>query len=160
MGKTTKIKAAKFSKKAHVESSHTTTAGKKMLCTHRKPTTTAKASQQTDSSNNKLEGPATNTLTLKIPAHVVWNKYPECTEHLLNYLDAYSDVTIKLFSDSTQAVNLERCSKLTAKSNKSATYLQVVNSIFSIDEDAAVCADFATNPNKYVKAVDNYISNM
>ena len=159
MGRTTKNKAAKSPKKAHVESSHTTTAGKKTLRARRKPTTTAKASQQTDSSNDELEGPATDTLTLKIPACVVWDKYPECTEHLLDYLDAHSDVTIKLFSDSTQAVNSEGRSKLTAKSNKSAAYLQVADGIFSIDEDAAVRADFATNPNKYAKAVDNYISN-
>jgi hypothetical protein len=48
---------------------------------------------------------------------------------------------------------------LTAKSNKAAAYLQLADGIFSIDDDAAVRADFSTNPNKYVKAVDNYITN-
>ena len=38
--------------------------------------------------------------SFKVPAHVVWNKYPEHIECLLNYLDAYPDVAIKLFEDS------------------------------------------------------------
>ncbi len=69
------------------------------------------------------------------------------------------DVAIKLFGDSTQAAKLEGCSKLTAKSNKAAAYLQVADSIFSIDDDATVQADFTANPNKHVKVVDNYITN-
>jgi hypothetical protein len=81
-------------------------------------------------------------------------------ECLLNYLDAYSDVAIKLFGNSTQAAKSEGHSKLTAKSNKGAAYLQVVDSIFFVNYDAAVLADFATNLNKYAKAIDNYITNM
>ena len=118
--------------------------------------------QQLASSDDKLEEPATNTLslTLKILACVVWDKYPEHTEHLLDYLDAYPDVAIKLFGDSTQAANSEGHSKLTAKLNKGAAYVQVADGIFSVDNDAAIQADFKTNPNKYAKAVDNYITNM
>jgi hypothetical protein len=97
--------------------------------------------------------------TLKIPARVVWDKYPERTECLLDYLDTHPDVAIKLFGNSTQAAKSKGRSKLTAKSNKGAAYLQVVDGIFSIDNDLAVRADFATNPNKYAKAVDNYITN-
>ena len=81
-------------------------------------------------------------------------------EHLLDYLDAHSDVAIKLFRDSTQTTKTEGHSKLTAKSNKAFAYLQVADSVFSIDDDAAVQADFSTNPNKYVKAIDNYITNI
>ena len=113
-----------------------------------------------DASDDEPEEPTTDIPTLKIPACVVWDRYPERTERLLDYLDAHVDVAIKLFGDSTQAAKLEGCSKLTAKSNKAATYLQVADGIFSIDDDAGVRADFATNPNKYAKAVDNYITNM
>ena len=81
-------------------------------------------------------------------------------KRLLNYLNAHPDVAIKLFGDSTQTAKSEGHSKLTAKSNKGAAYLQVANGIFFIDEEAAIQADFVTNPNKYAKAVDNYISNM
>jgi hypothetical protein len=117
--------------------------------------------QQSASSNNELEEPAIDTLslTLKIPARVVWDKYPECTEHLLDYLDAHPDVAIKLFGDSTQAANSEGHFKLTAKLNKGAAYVQVADGIFSVDNDAVIWADFKTNPNKYAKAVDNYITN-
>lgn len=59
-------------------------------------------------------------------------------EYLLNYLDAHPDVTIKLFGNSTQATKSEGCFKLTTKSNKAATYLQVADGIFSIDNDAAI----------------------
>ena len=67
---------------------------------------------------------------------------------------------IKLFGDSTQVAKLEGHIKLTAKLNKAAAYLQVADGIFSVDDDAAIRADFTTNLNKYVKAVDNYITNM
>jgi hypothetical protein len=157
MGKTTKAKA-KSPKKSHVEPSHT--AVKKTGCGCRKATITT--TQQSASSDDELEEPATNTLslTLKILAHVVWDKYPEHTECLLDYLDAHPDVAIKRFGDSTQAANSEGCSKLTAKSNKGATYVQVADGIFSVNNNAAIWANFKTNPNKYAKAVDNYITNM
>jgi hypothetical protein len=140
-----------------MEPSHT--AVKKTGCGCRKATTTM--TQQLASSDDELEEPATDTLslTLKILACVVWDKYPERMEHLLDYLDAYPDVAIKLFGDSTQAANSEGCSKLTAKSNKGATYVQVADGIFSVDNDAVIWADFKTNPNKYAKAINNYITN-
>jgi hypothetical protein len=81
------------------------------------------------------------------------------SERLLDYLDAHPDVAIKLFGDSTQAAKSEGRSKLTAKSNKITGYLQVAEGVFSIDNDVAVRTDFATNPSKYAKAIDNYITN-
>ena len=110
-------------------------------------------------SEDEVEEPAGDAITLKIPVRVVWDKYPERTEHLLDFLDSHPDVAIKLFGDSTQVARLEGRSKMTAKTNKAATYLQVAEGIFSIDENPAVRADFKTNPNKYMKAVDNYITN-
>lgn len=154
----TKSKAAKSPKKSRMEASHT--EGKRTGRTRRK-TATAMASnaKQSEASNDEVEEPATNTHTLKVPARIVWDKYPERTERLLDYLDAHPDVAIKLFGDSTQTAKLEGRSKLTAKSNKGAAYLQLANGIFSIDDDPAIRADFVTNPNKYAKAIDNYITN-
>jgi hypothetical protein len=117
----------------------------------------ASEAQPSESSDDVVEEP--ETLTVKVPARVVWDKYPERTERLLDYLDAHPDVAIKLFGDSTQAAKSEGRSKLTAKSNKGAAYLQVADGIFSVDENPAVRADFTANPNKYAKAVDNYITN-
>ena len=117
--------------------------------------------QQPEPSNdNDLDETATDTLTLKIPACVVWDKYPERTEHLLDYLDTHPDITIKLFGDFTQSAKSEGHSKLTAKSNKASVYLQLADGIFSLDNDPTIRADFMTNPNKYAKAMDNYITNM
>jgi hypothetical protein len=156
MGKTTKPKASRSPKKTRAESSST---GTKRTGRVRRKTTAASEAQPSEVSDDELEGPPPDTLTFKIPVRVVWDKYPERTERLLDYLDAHPDVGIKLFGDSTQTAKLEGRSKLTAKSNKAAAYLQVADGIFSIDDDAAVRADFATNPNKYAKAVDNYITN-
>ena len=158
MAKTTKPKAAKSPKKSLAESSHT---GSQKKGRGRRKTTAAIASdaQKSEASDDELEEPATVIPTLKIPARVVWDKYPERTERLLDYLDAHADVAIKLFGDSTQAAKSEGRSKMTAKSNKGAAYLQVADGIFSIDDDPGVRADFQTNPSKYAKAVDNYITN-
>lgn len=116
---------------------------------------------QSEASDDELEDPTSpaTTSTLKAPVCIVWDKYPERTEHLLDYLNAHPDVTLKLFGDSTQAARLEGRTKLTAKSNKGTAYLQVADGIFSVDNDPAVRADFATNPSKYAKAADNYITN-
>ena len=153
MGNSTRAKAAKSPKKPRAESSQA--GSKRNGRARRKPvTTTTGEAQKSETSNDEVEEPG-----LKVPARVVWDKYPERTERLLDYLDAHPDVAIKLFGDSTQAAKLEGRSKLTAKSNKTAAYLQVADGIFSVDENPAVRADFTTNPNKYAKAVDNYITN-
>ena len=157
MHKTTKATATKSPKQSHKDSS--STKGKKTGHV-RKKTTAAIASQaqQSEASDDELKEPATDA-ALKAPARIVWDKYPERTERLLDYLDAHPDVTIKLFRDSTQVAKSEGRTKLTAKSNKTTGYLQVADGIFSIDDDEAVWADFAANPNKYAKAVDNHIIN-
>ncbi|KAI0264294.1 hypothetical protein BGY98DRAFT_1103566 [Russula aff. rugulosa BPL654] len=79
----------------------------------------ASDAKQSEASNDEVEEPATNTRALKVPAHVA----------------------IKLFGDSTQTAKLEGRSKLTAKSNKGAAYLQLANGIFSIDDDPAIRTD-------------------
>ena len=80
---------------------------------------------QSEANNNELNDPISpaTTSTPKAPVHIVWEKYPEHTERLLDYLDAHPDVALKLFRDSTQAARLEGCAKLTAKSNKGTAYL-------------------------------------
>jgi hypothetical protein len=95
----------------------------------------------------------------KAPARVVWDRYPMRTERLLDYLESHVDVALKLFGDSTRVAKTEGRSKVTAKSNKATAYLQVADGVFSLDEDATVRADFISNPTKYAKAVDNYITN-
>ena len=96
----------------------------------------------------------------KAPARVVWDKYPARTERLLDFLDAHADVALKLFGDSTKSAKSEGRSKVTAKSNKAAAYMLLADAIFSVDNDPLIRSDFASNPNKYMKAVDNYIANM
>jgi hypothetical protein len=160
MAKTAKLKAVKSQKRPHVESSRA--ASKKTGRVRRKTTAAMGSEAQSEAStSDEVEEPTPDTLTvtLKIPARIVWDKYPKRTERLLDYLDAHPEVAIKLFGDSTQAAKSEGRSKLTAKSNKAAAYLQVADGVFSIDEDAAIRADYATNPNKYAKAIDNYITN-
>jgi hypothetical protein len=78
----------------------------------------------------------------------------------LNPPNTNMDVAIKLFGDSTQLAKTEGHSKLTAKSSKATAYLQVAKGMFSIDENPGIRSDFKTNPNKYVKAVNNYITNI
>jgi hypothetical protein len=138
MGKTTKPKAAKSPKKTCAKS---TSTGSKRTgqseCACRKAAA-AVASKAQEFSDDELIEPISDTLTLKIPACVIWDKYPKHMEHLLNYLDAHPDVRIKLFEDSTQTAKLEGCSKLTAKSSKAAAYLQVADGIFSINDDAVI----------------------
>ena len=95
----------------------------------------------------------------RAPARVVWDKYPVRTERLLDYLDTHTDVALKLFGDSTKAAKSESRPKVTAKSSKGTAYLQLAEGIFSIDEDPAIRSDFTSNPTKYAKAVDNYITN-
>jgi hypothetical protein len=110
MVKTIKPKAAKSPRKSFAEPSHT--SGKKTGWAHKKTTASIPSNAlQSKASNNKLEEPAFKVPTIKIPACVVWDKYPECTEHLLDFLDIHIDIAIKLFGDSTQAANLEGCSK-------------------------------------------------
>jgi hypothetical protein len=156
MAKTTKPKAAKSLQ------AKSSTGGKRAGRTRRKPGAEAQAAQKFEVSNDKHEdstSPAANTPALKVPVCIVWDKYPERTEHLLDYLDAHPDVAVKLFRDSTQAAKLEGRSKLTAESNKGAAYLQLADGIFSVDNDPAIRGDFTTNPSKYAKAIDNYITN-
>ncbi|KAH9952701.1 hypothetical protein BGW80DRAFT_1259937 [Lactifluus volemus] len=137
MGKTKKVKVLKSPKK----SPNAVSRNKgRCACNLRKRTAAAIASdaQQSEGSSDEPEESVPDTPALKVPARVVWDKYPEHMERLLDYLDAHPDVAIKLFGDSTQATKLEGRSKLTAKSNKSTGYLQVADGVFSIDNDVAV----------------------
>jgi len=151
MRKTTKPKVAKSPSKSRLDP-----GSKRTGRARRKPATAVASEAQESEASPDEVGSAP---TLKAPARVVWDKYPERTERLLDFLDAHPDVAIKLFGDSTQTAKLEGRSKLTAKSNKGAGYLQVAEGIFSIDDDPGVRADFVINPSKYAKAVDNYITN-
>jgi len=149
MGKTTKSKVAKSLSKSRSD------PGSKQTGHVRQKTATAVASeaQKYEASPDEVA----SIPTLKTPARVVWDKYPECMKHLLDFLDAHPDVAIKLFRDSTQTAKSEGRSKLTTKLNKGAKYLQFADGVFFIDNDPGVRADFVINPSKYTKAVNNYI---
>ena len=97
----------------------------------------ASEAQHSEASSDELDDLSADPAVRRAPARVVWDRYPMCTEHLLNYLDTHPDVA-KLFGDSTQAAKLEGRSKVTAKSNKSTGYLQVAEGVFSIDDNEAV----------------------
>jgi hypothetical protein len=155
-----KMVAAKSHKKSRKMSTTVEAQGKK-TGRRRKKSAAAIASeaQESDASDGEPDDSLTDATALRAPTRVIWDKYPERTERLLDYLDANPDVAIKLFGDSTKAAKSEGHIKLTAKSNKGAAYLQVADGIFSIDKDEAVRRDFSVNPNKYAKAVDNYITN-
>jgi hypothetical protein len=118
----------------------------------------ASEAHQSEASDGEQEAAAANTQA-RVPGRVVWDKYPARTERLLDYLDAYPDVAIKLFGDSTRAAKSEGRSKMTAKSNKATGYMQLAEGVFSVDDDSVVRDDFNSNPAKYAKAVDNYITN-
>ena len=110
----------------------------------KKPTGASDA--QPDATDDDAEGSGAP----KAPSRVVWDKYPHRTEHLLDYLDAHLDTTLKLFGDSTKTAKQEGCSKLTAKSNKGVAYLQLADGIFSIDEDAAIRSDFSSTQRRSI----------
>ena len=151
MGRSIKSKVAKSPSKSHSDPGR-----KRTGCVRRKTAATrASKAQESEASPDEVA----SVPTLKIPARVVWDKYSECTERLLDFLDTHLEVAIKLFSNSTQTAKSEGHYKLTTKSNKAAGYLQVADGIFSIDNDPGVRADFVINPSKYAKAVDNYITN-
>src|SRR6266436_1823454 len=91
MTKMTKFKVPKSPSKSHIGSS---TGGKKTGRIHQKTAAAvASEAQKSEASGDELEH-ATNALTLKAPARIVWDKFPEWTEHLLDYLDTHTDVTI------------------------------------------------------------------
>ena len=131
MAKMTKLKASRSPKRPHLPVESSYPQGKRSGCVHQK-------TAATEVRDDEPEEPATGALSLKIPGCIIWDKYPEHTEHLLDYLDTHPDVAIKLFSDSTQAAKSEGHSKLTAKSNKGAMYLQLADSVFSVNDDSAV----------------------
>ena len=130
MGRSTKSKVAKSPSKSHLD------PGRKRTGRVRQKTATAGASEAQESEASSDE--VASVPTLKIPVRIVWDKYPECTERLLDFLDTHPEVAIKLFGDSTQTAKSEGCYKLTAKLNKAAGYLQVADGIFSIDDDPGV----------------------
>ena len=125
---------AKKSPKKSAPTEPLCTSGQKIVHEHRKN----EVWQPEPSDDDDLDKTATDTLTLKIPARVVWDKYPECMECLLDYLDTHPNIAIKLFGDSTQSAKSEGCFKLTAKSNKASAYLQLADDIFSLDDNPAI----------------------
>lgn len=63
-----------------------------------------------------------------------------------------------MFSDSTQTAQEEGRLKVTGKDKKVTYYSEIAEQVFlNSAEAAAVHEDFAKNPGKYAKAVENFI---
>ena len=62
------------------------------------------------------------------------------------------------FSDSTRNAKEENRQKAVSKTAKGLLYGKIAEAVFSVDGDAETRTDYAANPAKYTKAVDNYIN--
>jgi hypothetical protein len=80
------------------------------------------------------------------------------TERLLDWLEENPEERQKLFSDSSKDAKDEGRRKHVAKSTKSEFHKMIAISVFSVDSDANVRNDCASNPVAYTKSVDNYLS--
>ena len=88
---------------------------------------------------------------------VYWNKDPSRTDRLLDWLNENPSDHQKLFSDSAQDAKDEGHTQRKAKGAKSSFHLKMAESIFSVDKDPKIRKDFAANPTKYAKSVENRI---
>jgi hypothetical protein len=116
----------------------------------RKPSAKAAAGSSSDSTGSNSQ-----TAKRPKPRRVVWNA--SRTEFLLDWLDEHPVERQKLFSDSSKDAKDEGRRKRVAKSSKSEFHKMLAAAVFSVDDDAAVRADFRANPSNYVKSVDNLI---
>ncbi|EGN97085.1 hypothetical protein SERLA73DRAFT_74797 [Serpula lacrymans var. lacrymans S7.3] len=75
---------------------------------------------------------------------------------------AASEHCAALFSDSTKEAKSRGRRKVVNKSSssKSDVHTIIAHHIFSVDEHADTCQDYADNPQKYARAVDNHLSNL
>jgi hypothetical protein len=80
------------------------------------------------------------------------------TERLLDWLEENPEDRQKLFSDSSKDAKDEGRRKRVAKGTKSEFHKMIATSVFSVDNDPNVHADFHSNPINYTKSVDNYIT--
>jgi hypothetical protein len=86
---------------------------------------------------------------------VVWNTAR--IEALLDWLEEHPVEWQKLFSDSFKDAKDEGWHKCVAKGSKSEFHRMIADTVFSVDPDGTVRADFLVNPSNYVKSVDNLI---
>jgi hypothetical protein len=81
-------------------------------------------------------------------------------ERLLDWLEENPEDCQKLFSDSSKDSKDEGRHKHVAKSIKSEFHKMIATSVFSVDDDTNIHADFHSNPVNYIKSVDNYITQL
>jgi hypothetical protein len=114
----------------------------------RKPSAKAASSSSESGSSGR---------TGKCPkAHrVVWNAAR--IEALLDWLEEHPVERQKLFSDSSKDAKDEGRHKRVAKGSKSEFHRMIADTVFSVDPDSTIRADFSDNPSNYVKSVDNLI---
>ena len=114
--------------------------------------------QLTESDEDVPAAKAMSKSKASVSSRVNWNKDMSRTERLLDYLEGNPDLRHKLFSDSTQNAKEENCQKAVSKTAKGPLYGKIAEAVFSVDGDAETRTDYAANPAKYTKAVDNYIN--
>ena len=120
----------------------------------RKPTAKAADPTANTVATSDSEQPQTSKQAPK--AHQIhWNVAR--TERLLNWLEENPEDRQKPFSDSSKDAKDEGRRKCVAKSTKSEFHKMIATSVFSVDDDTNIHADFHSNPVNYMKSVDNYI---
>ena len=120
---------------------------------------TAKAADPTANTvaTSDSEQPQTSKQAPKA-CQIHWNMAR--TEWLLDWLEENPEDHQKLFSDSSKDAKDEGRCKCMAKSTKSEFHKMIATSVFSVNDDTNICADFHSNPVNYTKSVDNYITQL
>ena len=112
-----------------------------------------KSQAEVDSEAEIVSSPQEKSTELK----VYWEKNPTRTECLIAWLKEHPVERQKLFSDSAQDAKQENRSQRKAKGAKSGLYMQLADSVFSVDNNPKVHEDFKVNPAKYAKSVKNHL---
>ena len=123
----------------------------------RKPTAKAADPTANTVATSDSEQPQTSKQAPKA-RRIHWNVAR--TERLLDWLEENPEDRQKLFSDSSKDAKDEGRRKRVAKSTKSEFHKMIATSVFSVDDDTNIRADFHSNPVNYTKSVDNYITRL
>ena len=86
---------------------------------------------------------------------VIWND-PRI-KRAIDWLESYPDERRKLFSDSTQDAAGDNRKKQVAKGAKIGIHGKMADYIFSVDSDSTVRNDFARDPQRYARSVENVL---
>ena len=110
-----------------------------------------KSQAEADTEVEIVSSPQEKSTELK----VYWEKDPTRTECLIAWLEEHPVECQKLFSDSAQDAKQKNQFQQKTKGAKSGLYMQLADSVFSVDNNPKVHEDFKVNPAKYAKSVKN-----